>query len=157
MPPLAKLAALTGEWTATYKLFLEPPTSFESATSATVTSVLDGRFVRIDYTWSHDGNTNAGSLLVGHEKATGIATIVWIDNWHNSDKMLISTGKVDEGGAVDVRGSYPAPTGPDWGWRTRLETTDTGWAMLMFNITPDGEEYPAVDARYRSSSQSSSR
>ena len=147
--PLSALASLAGSWTTTYKLFLEPPRSFESASTATVTPVLDGRFVRIDYTWSHDGKACAGSLLVGHERSTGIATIAWIDNWHNSDKILMSTGALGDDGAVDVRGSYPAPSGPDWGWRTRLEPGADGWSMLMFNVSPDGEEYPAVDARYQ--------
>jgi hypothetical protein len=62
--------------------------------------------------------------------------------------MLISTGSL-EGHAIDVRGAYPTGGGaPDWGWRTRLEATATTWAMTMFNVSPDGDETLAVNARY---------
>jgi hypothetical protein len=46
-------------------------------------------------------------------------------------------------------GSYPAPTGPDWGGRIEVvpEFSDA-FLLLMFNNTPDGEVHPAVEAEY---------
>jgi hypothetical protein len=54
---------------------------------------------------------------------------------------------------VVVRGSYPAPTGPDWGWRIELDLRLADQLqMRMVNITPDGQEMLAVQAVYARSS-----
>ena len=45
--------------------------------------------------------------------------------------------------------SYAAPTGPDWGWRTVIAPEGAGagagagadaFSIVMYNISPDGEE-----------------
>jgi hypothetical protein len=48
---------------------------------------------------------------------------------------------------VNSLGSYAAPTGPDWGWRIalRAESRDA-FTLLMYCITPDGQEALAVEA-----------
>jgi len=112
--------------------------------------MLGGRFVRIDYTWSDRGKSQSGSLLVGVEPTLGLVTTVWIDTWHNGPRMLISAGSLGADGTIDVRGAYPTgPGSPDWGWRTRLETTGKTWTMTMFNVSPEGEETLAVSAAYQ--------
>ena len=157
MPGLEALAALAGDWTATYQLRGDPSFDSDTTTSATVTPMLRGRFVRIDYTWDEEDRLEEqgpqrGSLLVGFEAdpAPGIATVVWIDSWHNGQRTMVCPGVLIHSGGVDVRGSYPGgPGNPDWGWRTVLEPAGDGWTMTMFNITPDGEESLAVRAEYR--------
>jgi Protein of unknown function (DUF1579) len=65
-----------------------------------------------------------------------------------SDKPMKSEGPASSE-SVDVRGSYAAPPGPDWGWRTVIETAGTdSFRMVMHNVSPDGQEYLAVDAEY---------
>lgn len=150
MGALDQLVGAAGTWAAIYTL--QDPASgldADSSSAATVTPVLDGRFVRLDYTWAYQGAAQAGSLLVGCERASGVASAVWIDSWHNSDRMMICTGTIDGEGAVDVRGTYAAPSGPDWGWRTRLSATPDRLTMTMFNVDPDGREERAVSAEYR--------
>lgn len=149
MSALAPFIRAAGRWHATYKL-RDPATSLscDSESRATVTPMLAGRFVRLDYTWAYEGQSQDGSLLVGHEPATGVVTLAWIDSFHNSDRMMICTGTVDTDGTLNVRGGYAAPPGPDWGWRTRLRATGDHLSMVMFNITPDGQEERAVDAEY---------
>jgi hypothetical protein len=45
-------------------------------------------------------------------------------------------------------GRYAAPPGPDWGWRIELVGEGPDVLVLrMLNITPDGEEALAVEAR----------
>jgi hypothetical protein len=67
-----------------------------------------------------------------------------------SDKVMTCEGPASDAGSLDVRGSYAAPPGPDWGWRTVIETgEEDSLQMLMYNVTPDGQEVPAVDAVYR--------
>jgi hypothetical protein len=50
---------------------------------------------------------------------------------------------------VDVRGSYAAPPGPDWGWRTIIDRNNRDlFRLVMYNITPEGEEQIAVETLY---------
>ena len=121
MAALEKLAALAGDWQATYKLRGDPSFESDTTTHASVTSLVGGRFVRIDYTWDEEdvlkeNGPQEGSLLVGFEDepAPGIATIAWIDGWHNGGRIMVSAG----------------------------------WSMTMYNTTPDGEEALAVSADY---------
>jgi hypothetical protein len=155
---LERLAALEGDWRAVYHLRGDPSFDSDTQTTATITPVLGGRFVRIDYTWDLDDALDAdgpqhGSLLVGHEPdaepAPGPVTVVWIDSWHNDRRAMVCPGTLLDGGGVDVFGTFPAGDGPPWGWRTRIEPTTDGWSMKMWVVTPAGEESPAVDAAYR--------
>ena len=140
---------MAGAWRATYSLRGDPSFDGDSASEAVVTPVLGGRFVRIDYSWSDRGKPQTGEMLIGYEATPGLVTVVWVDSWHNGPRMLISTGSLAEGGAIDVRGVYPTGVdSPDWGWRTRLDTADGTWSMTMFNISPDGDEALAVRAHY---------
>ena len=157
MAGLEALAALVGTWEATYQLRGDPSFDSDSPSHATVSSILDGRFVRIDYSWDEEDvlkehGPQHGSLLVGFEAEVepGAATLVWIDSWHNGHKIQVWPGALMESGGVDVRGTYASGQGyPDWGWRTILEPSSDGWTMTMFNISPDGEEALAVRAEYR--------
>lgn len=149
MNELSEILSLAGRWKGTYRLILGPNTAERlSSTVATLSPVAGGRFARLDYDWEDGGKPQDGSLLVGFEKERSIATAVWVDSWHMSNKFLISEGKAVRG-SVDVSGSYAAPPGPDWGWRTTLGPGPDGTLrMFMYNGTPDGEEYLAVEALY---------
>lgn len=147
--PLDVLGALHGTWQAIYQLRGDPAFEGDSTSMATVTPVLGGRFVRIDYTWSERDKPQEGSLLIGFEPTLERATIAWIDSWHNGRKIMVSEGARTDDGGVDVRGTYHAGPGlPDWGWRTRIEVVADTWAMTMFNVSPDGHETVAVRAEY---------
>jgi hypothetical protein len=149
MNDLSEILSLAGRWTGTYRLILDPTTPVRvSSTAAALAPVAGGRFARLDYDWEDEGKRQEGSLLVGFEKERSVATGVWVDSWHMSNKLLISEGKAARG-SVDVSGSYAAPPGPDWGWRTTLGPgPDRTLRMVMYNVTPDGEEYLAVEAVY---------
>ncbi len=54
MPGLEALAAMAGTWTATYELRGDPSFDCDTPSTATVTPILGGRFVRIDYTWDEE-------------------------------------------------------------------------------------------------------
>ena len=155
MAGLEALGAMAGDWQATYELRGDPSFECDTTSHATVTPVIGGRFVRIDYTWDEEDKLEehgpqVGSLLVGFEPEPepGVATVVMIDSWHLHDAAMVSRGKRLDDGTVDVFGTWGADT-PPWGWRTILAPTDDGWSMTMFVVTPDGEEAPAVSAVYR--------
>lgn len=122
----------------------------ESATSATLTPVVGGRFVRMDYTWSYHDQAQEGLLLIGTSAKTGIVSICWMDTWHMGHSFMNLTGNDGGGDSVAALGSYEVGDGsPDWGWRITLERTSfDDLLMVMNNIDPDGQEYLAVQARF---------
>ena len=149
MHALNPLRAAAGPWRAVYQL-RDPAhaLSSDSESRATVAPILGGRFVRIDYTWSDKGKPQEGSLLAGYEVATGLVTVAWIDSWHNRDRIMGCTGRVEPDGSLNVRGSYSAPPGPDWGWRTEIRASASRLHIVMFNVDPNGREELAVNADY---------
>jgi len=150
MSGLDFLCSLSGNWSGDNRLWVSPhKLPFESQTTATMTPLLGNRFVRLDYTWAVEGEVQEGSYLFGYETDKGLVSAAWIDSWHNGEKMMICQGRLAEHGAVNVLGSYPAPPGPDWGWRTIVEPAESGaFRLLMFNISPEGVEEMAVEAIY---------
>jgi len=144
----AILRDLAGSWSGTNRLWLSPTEPARSSASrALVVAAGRDRFVRIDYTWAYEGAPQEGVLLLGVMGTE--ADVVWIDSFHNGDRIMHCSGSVDAAGTLTVLGHYPAPPGPDWGWRTRVEPRDSGaWRLVMHNVTPEGEEQLAVEAEY---------
>jgi hypothetical protein len=141
MHALDGLIACAGNWRGANTL-QDPNTGSaeESPATAAVTPILDGRFVQLDYTWGYQGKPQAGSLLIGFEKETEAVTAHWIDSWHNGDRVMACEGSRPSGPAIEVRGTYPAPPGPDWGWRTEITPDgERSLRLVMFNLWPDGE------------------
>ena len=121
----------------------------DSPSTTDLTPLLGGRFIRLDYTWAYQGSAQEGSLLIGYESGPAVVTAQWIDNWHMGEAVMSCRGTAKTDGSVDVRGSYAAPPGPDWGWRIVLEPRDgTALHLVMYNITPEGDEELAVEADY---------
>jgi hypothetical protein len=152
MTAFTTLQSLTGTWQGTYSL--QDPFSnlaVESASTARVTSILGGRFVRLDYTWEYETQPQEGSILFGYEGDSDKITAHWIDSWHMGDKVMVCRESDHDRTLISVLGGYAAPPGPDWGWRTTIEPTETpnGFRMTMYNITPDGQEELAIGVTYR--------
>ena len=146
-----RLIACKGRWNGVNTLH-DPHTKApdESASTAIVTPLLKGTFLRLDYTWEYDGEPQDGSLLIGGVAAEGVATAHWVDTWHMGEDVLACTGERRDHGGISVCGTYAAPPGPDWGWRIELIPQDgDALRIQMFNVTPDGVEAPAVEAAYR--------
>jgi hypothetical protein len=147
MSILDGLAACAGSWRGTNKL-QDPHSNVDedSPATATVTPVLGGRFVRLDYTWGYKGAPQEGSMLIGYDTKTDTATAHWIDTWHMGNQVMALAGP--GGPALAVRGTYAAPPGPDWGWRIEITPGEGTLRMVMFNIWPEGKEELAVEAVY---------
>lgn len=159
MASLDELLKCAGEWRGTNRLYLSPDCpADESASRVTVTPLLGGRLVRVAQWWSREGAEQEGSLLIGHDPKTGIATGHWIDTFHMGRKVMACTGSVGEDGAVDLRGSYAAPPGPDWGWRITIgRGAEGGLEIVMYNIDPEGNEALAVRATHERAGDDSVR
>lgn len=149
MSVLDGLIACAGAWQGTSTL--EDPhngIADESPSTATVTPLLGGRFVRVDYTWSYQQKPQEGSLLLGYQAKAETATGHWIDSFHNGDKVMVCAGTVPPGDPLSVRGSYAAPPGPDWGWRIDVLPDGDTLRIVHYNVWPEGKEELAVESRY---------
>jgi hypothetical protein len=93
-------------------------------------------------------------LVVGYDRIQNNATAAWIDSWHMSSKVMFCQGTINAQGIINLRGSYEAPPGPDWGWRIMIITpSDNILQLIMFNCSPEGLEELAVQADYKRVSQ----
>jgi hypothetical protein len=151
MTIIERLAAATGAWHGNNRLH-DPHTGSpeDSQEVASLVSVLGGLFLRFDYHWSYQGKAQEGSILIGCERETARVSAYWIDTWHMGEKVMTLTGPNDQGEQLGLRGSYTAPPGPDWGWRIEfIPSGPEALQLRMRNITPEGEEQPAVEMTLR--------
>ncbi len=164
--PLRSLLAARGEWRGSSRLYGPGPGKVEdSASTLQVVPMLRDTFVRLDYDWVLEGAPQQGSLLLGVDPAPRVISCHWIDTFHYGRSVMVLSGRTDADASdtglgpasdpqwgqewgVEVRGSYPAPPGVDWGWRITITCDADALQVAMFNIAPDGVEYPAVEAAY---------
>jgi Protein of unknown function (DUF1579) len=150
MSILETLTTWVGNWQGSNQLQDPHANSPEdSPSNLTVTSILKGKFIRMDYTWAYHGDPQEGSFLIGYEANLNIVTVHWMDTWHMSDKVMICQGKSETDNELSVQGSYAAPPGPDWGWRIGMKSENNQTLrIIMYNLSPEGQAYLAVEAEY---------
>ena len=149
MNAIERVAALAGNWQGTNTL-QDPDTGKpeESPSRLTVTPVLGGRFVRVDYTWGYQGQPQEGSLLVGFDPEAAEVTGYWIDTWHMGRKAMTCVGPVPDDRLISFKGSYAVPPNPDWGWRIEILPVGEGLRIRHTNIDPEGKEDLAAEGVY---------
>ena len=141
--------AVTGDWQGTKDLYMSPPPDapVSSPCRLTAAAIAGGSFVQFNYTWTFEGEEQSGVLLLGFDEQNA-ATAAWVDSFHMSSRIMFCTGTAADG-AVNVRGSYAAPPGPDWGWRMAIKTlSPSEMQIVMHNISPEGDEQLAVEAKF---------
>ncbi len=140
-----------GQWQGTYRLVLSwlPEPNFISVSNMTVSSVANGKFLSLSYDWEHEGIAQDGLLLVGNiHNQTGV-TASWVDSWGMSGAIMQCQGTAGPEGNIVLRGSYQVKDSPDWGWRIELSRPgENSLQILMYNISPEMEEFLAGDANY---------
>lgn len=141
------LTPFAGAWTGSNRLWMMPGEDpEESAATANLCFSGQGKFAELRYTWSTEGDPEDGLIML--RELRGGVQLFWGDSWHTPDGFYLWNGEIKED-VITVRGSYPAPTGPDWGWRIELDLHHADrLQMRMYNITPDGQEMLAVQAVY---------
>jgi hypothetical protein len=145
-----ELAQLAGRWKGSYRLHTNwlPEEAYDSATAAKIELRVKDQFLAIDYEWEYDGKKQEGVLIAGCDKASDAVQAVWTDSWHMSHKFLVCDGTIDEAGKVNVKGYYSVPENPDWGWRTEIRPGKDSFEIIMYNVSPEGDETIAVEATY---------
>jgi hypothetical protein len=143
-------ASLSGNWSGSNRLWLDPSAPpAESETTLTAGTTAQGKFLRLAYTWSHEGAPQDGLLVVGQNPEGGAAQASWVDSFHNGDKFMILNGSVNADGSIALKGSYSVEGYGEWGWEIMLlPPSGNRFTLKMDNIDPAGTHYPAVEAIY---------
>ena len=98
-PQHAKLAKTAGEWTCTVKYQWDPSQPWqETQSSATVTTLMDGRYVQEAITATMGGMPFSGLGVTGYDNVTGKYVSTWIDNMGTG--IMTSVGTADASGKV---------------------------------------------------------
>jgi Protein of unknown function (DUF1579) len=144
------LAGLLGSWKGNNNLWVFPTDHVRASdTTMVVASVAQGKFAAFQYTWVYEGAPQDGLLVVSADQHPDVAQSFWIDSWHMQDKFMRCQGGLGKNGEINLKGSYEAPPGPDWGWQIDIRLKQDGTLLLeMHNITPDGISQLAVEAAY---------
>ena len=143
------LNTLTGQFTGTKKLWMAPGSPAQESVSQAVITTVGGGFSKIEYTWSTEGRPQNGVLLVRTVPGHGDQDMIWVDSWHMNSQFMVCHRENRPSAIVSARASYPAPPGPDWGWRITVKSPQQNQlTIIMDNITPEGEEMMAVEIQY---------
>ncbi len=144
------LAKYVGTWTGTNNLYLSwlPDPLRQSQSTLNVSLKANGQFVAFEYTWAYEGEPQEGIILIGCDAKSDAVQTVWTDSWHSSHTFMLSDGKVAENGEISVKGHYKVEGHPDWGWRTEIIPGSEKLRIVMYNVSPEGEEEPAVETDF---------
>jgi hypothetical protein len=143
-------AVLAGRWTGVNRLWMSPDDPpRESPTRAVVAAAADGACATLEYTWAEGDRPHAGLMVLRHADEPGAQDVAWIDTFHTGGRFMMLDGETDARHRYAAMGRYSVPQSPEWGWRVVLEVEGPDrFALLMYNVAPDGQVYPAVEARY---------
>jgi hypothetical protein len=143
------LAQLAGAWRGKSLTWLDPNEApHESPIQGSVQLILDGRFALYLYQSIMNAEPQHGMFTFGYNTISNRYEASWVDTFHNNTAIMFCTGEAMEDG-FSVLGSYPDPSGgPDWGWRTEVESIDREHLTIRaYNISPEGHETKAMETK----------
>jgi len=131
---MQSLKELVGsKWAGRSELWLDPLGDELTEGSCTLEVLATG----IAYTWTHEGETKTGSVVLSEEGGT------FTDTFHSSSAMDCRN-LVGNRGLFLIEGTYGDKN--EWGWLIGLShrTSSDELVLQMTNIAPWGEEARAV-------------
>ena len=144
------LAAYLGSWHGTNNLYFSGPDGplTQSDSTLNVSFKANKQFLAFEYTWAYEGEPQEGLILLGGDTRSNAVQTVWTDSWHSSHTVMLSDGRRNEDGSVSVKGYYKVEGHPDWGWRTDIIPAGEKLRIVMYNVSPEGNEELAVETDY---------
>lgn len=123
--PHKQFAGLAGSWTTNTKEWMEPgkpPT--ESAGTAEMKTLLDGRFLYQEYHSQMMGQPFSGIGIDGYDNLTKKYVTAWIDSMGTGIFFMDGTASAD-GKTITLKGSHPEPGGGQMKHRAVWKITDS--------------------------------
>jgi hypothetical protein len=141
-PQHAMLAKLAGDWTCSIKYQMDPSQPAQDAQStATITSLMDGRYIQELSSGQMMGAPFNGMGLYGFDNVSGKFVSSWIDNMGTG--IMMSVGTADASGKViNWNGTMNDPvTGKATKERMVMTIADDDHHTFeMFGIPPGGKK-----------------
>ncbi len=145
----AFLANRAGEY-ATRTRFRAAPdaTPEESTGTATITAILDGRFISEDNSGTIGGAPFSGRRIMGFNNRTGRFEASWF--YSNSSAMLVLVGESsDLGRTIELQGSFEGAPGQMFPIKARIRHLDAErFVVEMISNAEDGSSYVILETTY---------
>lgn len=138
----AMLTSMAGEWTCTVKFQMDPSQPLqESQSTATITGVMDGRYIQEVAVGQMNGMPFNGMGLYGFDNVSGKYVSSWIDNMGTG--IMTSVGTADKSGKVINWTSTMNDPVTGKATKSRIVTTvidDNHHTVEMFGLPPGGKK-----------------
>jgi hypothetical protein len=141
-PQHAMLAKMAGEWACTVKFQMDPSQpSQESQSSASITALMDGRYIQELDSGQMMGSPFNGMGITGFDNVTGKYVSTWIDNMGTG--IMTSVGTADASGKVISWNATENDPTTGKAKKVRMVTTftdDDHHTFDMFGVPPGGKK-----------------
>ena len=136
--PHKLLAKLEGSWTTRTRSWMEPDKPpMESTGTCEQKLILDGHYLRQEYTGDMMGLPFHGLNLLGYNNHTKKYESVWIDSMSTAIFFFVGTASKD-GRIIKQECSYDDPVRGPSVWRTVTKIKDDNTQELEMFLTPKG-------------------
>ncbi len=136
--PHKLLAKLEGSWTTRSRGWLEPDKPpRESIGTCEQKAILDGHYLRQEYTGDMMGIPFTGINLLGYNNHTKKYESVWLDSMSTAVYYFVGTGSAD-GRTITQECSYDDPVRGPCVWRSVTRIKDDNTVEFEMFITPKG-------------------
>ncbi len=136
--PHKLFAKLEGSWVTRSRGWMEPgKPPMESTGACEQKLILDGRYLRQEYTGDMGGHPYAGISILGYNNHTGKYESIWIDTMSTAIYFFEGTASKD-GKVITQKCSYDDPVKGPCVWRTVTRIRDDGAQEFEMFLTPKG-------------------
>lgn len=120
----------------------------ESTGAATITAILDGRFIAEDNTGAMGDYPFSGHRVMGFNNKSGRFEATWY--YSNSTAVLVLVGEsTDLGRTIDLKGSFEGAPGQMFPLNARIRHLDADrFVVEMLSNAPDGSSYVMLETTY---------
>jgi hypothetical protein len=141
-PQHAMFAKMAGDWTCKVTTLMDPAAPpVQTEASATITSLMDGRYCQEISTGQMMGAPFNGMGITGYDNVIGKYVSIWIDNMGTG--IMRSEGTVDASGKVITWSSVMSDPVSGKPMKARMVSTvvdDNHHTMEMWGVPPGGKK-----------------
>ncbi len=147
--PHRQLASLAGSWTTQTKEWMEPDKPpVESTGAVEMKMLLDGRFLRQDFTGQMMGRPYSGIGITAYDNLRKRYVSTWIDTMSTGIFLMEGTASAD-GKTITLKGQHAEPGGGHMTHRAVWKIVDNNTQTFnMYGTYPGGKEMKMMEITY---------